>query len=143
MHTCMYIYICIYREWSPYWVQSALRPLLPYCTCPGWLWWWRSWWNEQILQGKAKYSEKTCPDATLSTKNPTCKTRARTRAAAVWSQWLTASAMARPFLKFTVCIADMHQLFSGICTRWEILGNFIWDKETALQLNVSVQELAL
>jgi hypothetical protein len=47
-------------------------------------------------QGKPKYSEKTCPDATLSTTNPTCQTRARTLAAAVGSQRLTASAMARP-----------------------------------------------
>jgi hypothetical protein len=33
----------------------------------GWLWEWIIWWNED-LQGK--YSEKTCPSATLST-NPT------------------------------------------------------------------------
>jgi hypothetical protein len=43
--------------------------LLAYCTCPGWLWEWGIWWNE--WQGKPKYSEKTCPDATLSTTNPT------------------------------------------------------------------------
>jgi hypothetical protein len=45
--------------------------LLAYCTstCPGWLWGWRIWWNE--WQGKPKYLEKTCPDATLSTTNPT------------------------------------------------------------------------
>jgi hypothetical protein len=43
--------------------------LLAYCTCPRWLWGWRIWWNE--WQGKLKYSEKTCPDATLSTTNPT------------------------------------------------------------------------
>jgi hypothetical protein len=42
---------------------------LAYCTCPGWLWRWRIWWNE--WQGKPKYSEKTCPDATLPTTNPT------------------------------------------------------------------------
>jgi hypothetical protein len=47
-------------------------------------------------QGKPKYSEKTCPGAILSTTNTTCQTRARTRAAAVGSQRLTASAMARP-----------------------------------------------
>jgi hypothetical protein len=35
------------------------------CTCPGWLWCWRIWWNED-WQGKPKYSEKTCPRATLS-----------------------------------------------------------------------------
>jgi hypothetical protein len=43
--------------------------LLAYCTCPGWLWGWRIWWNE--WQGKPKYSEKTSPDATLSPTNPT------------------------------------------------------------------------
>jgi hypothetical protein len=32
---------------------------------------WRNWWNED-WQGKPKYSEKTCPSATLSTTNPTC-----------------------------------------------------------------------
>jgi hypothetical protein len=42
---------------------------LAYCTWPGWLWGWRIWWNE--WQGKPKYSEKTCPGATLSTTNPT------------------------------------------------------------------------
>jgi hypothetical protein len=41
-------------------------------------------------QGKPEYSEKTCPSAILSTTNPTCQTRARTRAAAVGSQRLTA-----------------------------------------------------
>jgi hypothetical protein len=35
-----------------------------------WLWW-RSGWNERFWQGKPKYSEKTCPDATFSTTNPT------------------------------------------------------------------------
>jgi hypothetical protein len=43
--------------------------LLAYCTCPGWLWGWRIWWNE--WQGKPNYSEKTCPGATLSTTYPT------------------------------------------------------------------------
>jgi hypothetical protein len=30
---------------------------LAYCTCPGWLWWWRIWRNVD-WQGKLKYSEK-------------------------------------------------------------------------------------
>jgi hypothetical protein len=58
-------------------VKSKLGPLGSsatewpiYCTCPGWLWWWRIWWNED-WHGKPKYSEKTCPKATLSTTNPT------------------------------------------------------------------------
>jgi hypothetical protein len=45
--------------------------LLSYCACPGLLWRWRIIrWNED-WQGKPKYSEKTCPSATLSTTNPT------------------------------------------------------------------------
>jgi hypothetical protein len=54
--------------WSPIgsnWVHSALRPPMPYCASPGWLWWWRNWW-------KPKYSEKTCPSAAFFTTNPTC-----------------------------------------------------------------------
>jgi hypothetical protein len=51
------------------WVHSALRPPMPYCASPGWLWWW-NWWNDR--QGKPKYSEKTCPSAALSTTNPKC-----------------------------------------------------------------------
>jgi hypothetical protein len=43
---------------------------MAYCVCPGWLWWWRIWWNED-WQGKPKFSEKTCPSGTLSTTNPT------------------------------------------------------------------------
>jgi hypothetical protein len=43
------------------------------------------WWNED-WQGKPKYSEKTCPSATLSTTNP----HDQIRAAAVGSQRLTA-----------------------------------------------------
>jgi hypothetical protein len=42
----------------------------PTVACPGWLWWWRTWWDED-WQGKPKYSDKTCPSATLSTTNPT------------------------------------------------------------------------
>jgi hypothetical protein len=81
--------------WSPYWVHSALRLLLAYCTCPGWLWGWRIWWNEWFWHGKPKYWEKTFPDATLPIANLTCQTRPRTWAAAVGRQRLTASTMAR------------------------------------------------
>jgi hypothetical protein len=43
---------------------------MAYCACPGWLWWWRNWWNENWHR-KPKYSEKTCPNATLSTTSRT------------------------------------------------------------------------
>jgi hypothetical protein len=32
---------------------------------------WSNWWWNEDWQGKPKYSEKTCPSATLSTTNPT------------------------------------------------------------------------
>jgi hypothetical protein len=55
-------------------VQTGSTPhvghWMAYCTCLGWLWWWRIWWNED-WQGKPKYSEKTCPSPTLPTTNPT------------------------------------------------------------------------
>jgi hypothetical protein len=35
-----------------------------------WGWLWSNWWTED-WQGKPKYSDKTCPSATLSTTNPT------------------------------------------------------------------------
>jgi hypothetical protein len=28
--------------------------VLAYCTCPGWLWGWRSWWNEMCLVGETE-----------------------------------------------------------------------------------------
>jgi hypothetical protein len=69
---------------------------MAYCTSPGWLWWWRIWWNVD-LQGKPKYSEKTCPSTPLCPPQiPLDQNRARTRAAAVGSQRLTAWAMAWP-----------------------------------------------
>jgi hypothetical protein len=76
--------------------QLVARPLR---VCPGWLW--RSWGNGRFWQGKPKYSVKICPDATLSTTNPTCQIQSRTRAAAVGSQRLTASAMARSAQTYT------------------------------------------
>jgi hypothetical protein len=56
--------------WSPIGSTRHWGHQLAYCAGPGWLWWWRNWSND--WQGKPKYSEKTCPSATLSTKNPTC-----------------------------------------------------------------------
>jgi hypothetical protein len=64
------ILIQIVGGWSPDWVHWHVGHWMAYCTCPGWLWLWRIWWNED-WQGKSKYSEKTCPIATLATTNLT------------------------------------------------------------------------
>jgi hypothetical protein len=39
---------------------------------------WSNWWSERRLQGKPKYSEETCPGATLSTTKSHMTTRSRT-----------------------------------------------------------------
>jgi hypothetical protein len=75
------------------------------------LWGWRIWWNE--WQGKPKYSENTCPDATLSTINPTWPDPGSNPG----SQRLTASAMARPktLLVFLSTLLKISLLFPFVC----------------------------
>jgi hypothetical protein len=50
------------------WYFSHCWPIVPAPDDHSCLW--SSWWNED-WQGKPKYSEKTCPSATLSATNPT------------------------------------------------------------------------
>jgi hypothetical protein len=51
------------------WYVGHCWPIVP-APDNRWWWLWSSWWNED-WQGKPKYSERTCPSATLSTTNPT------------------------------------------------------------------------
>jgi hypothetical protein len=46
---------------------ATIRPIVPALDDRWWMW--SSRWNEN-WQGKPKYLEKTCPNASLSTKNP-------------------------------------------------------------------------
>jgi hypothetical protein len=93
--------------------------------------------NERFWQGKPKYSEKTCLDATLSTTNPTFRTRARTRAAAVGSQRLTASVMVLPKSpSYTSLISVAPGLLPSSSLPYRDLifglvlsGNEFWDSE--------------
>jgi hypothetical protein len=52
-----------------FWYCGHYWPIVP-APYDRWWWLWRNWWNKD-WQGKPKYSEKTCPSATLSTTNPT------------------------------------------------------------------------
>jgi hypothetical protein len=52
---------------SPLGTSATNWPIVP--ASDG-TWAWSNWWNEN-WQGKPKYSEKTCPSATLFTTNPT------------------------------------------------------------------------
>jgi hypothetical protein len=74
-----------------------------YCASTGWLCWWRNWWNDD-WQGTPKYSEKTCLSAALSTTNPTCSSRMRTRANVVGSQRQIVWSMARPTYLLSVYV---------------------------------------
>jgi hypothetical protein len=57
------------QETESTWYVGHCWPIVP---APDDRWWlWSNWWNE-YWQGKLKYSEKSCPSATLSTTNPTC-----------------------------------------------------------------------
>jgi hypothetical protein len=53
---------------SPLGMSATNWPIVPVPVDRWWMW--SSGWNKN-LQGKPKYSEKTCPSATLSTTNPT------------------------------------------------------------------------
>jgi hypothetical protein len=79
---------------SPFGTSATNLPIVPALdgSCS---WMWGSRWNEN-WQTKAKYSEKTCPSATLSPQIPHDLTWARTRSAEVGSRRLTAWAVARP-----------------------------------------------
>jgi hypothetical protein len=53
----------VHYYWGYYW------PIGPAPDDDGWWWVWSSRWND--WHGKPKYSEQTCPNATLSTTNAT------------------------------------------------------------------------
>jgi hypothetical protein len=73
---CLLLYTVRSTIFYSYWGQTESTwycghywPVVP-ATDDRWWWLWSNWWNED-WQGKRKYSEKTCPSATLSTRNPT------------------------------------------------------------------------
>jgi hypothetical protein len=53
---------------SPLGTAATNRPIVQ-APDVRWGWLWSNWWNED-WQGKPKYSEKSCPSATLSTTIP-------------------------------------------------------------------------
>jgi hypothetical protein len=63
---------------------------MAYGTCPGWLWWWRIWWNED-------WQGKPAPAPLCPPQIPLHQSRVWTWAAVVGSQRLTAWAMALPY----------------------------------------------
>jgi hypothetical protein len=65
--------------------------------------------SERRLQGKPKYSEKTCPSATLSHHNShMTRSGFEPRTAAVGSQRLTAGAMARPGVHLFISVFSVY-----------------------------------
>jgi hypothetical protein len=100
-------WVCVIQRFSRPWIRIRtvgggvqtgstrhVDHLLAYCTCPGWLWGWRIWWNED-WQGNRSTRRKTAPAPLCTPQIPFYQTRA----AAVGSQRLTAWAMARPRIR--------------------------------------------
>jgi hypothetical protein len=70
MYVCNLFFSSHSGEWSPSWVHSARRPLNGLLYPPRVIMMMENL-VEWRRQEKPKYSEKTCPSATLSTTNPT------------------------------------------------------------------------
>jgi hypothetical protein len=68
----MFLFFIFYYLWCLTEFTRYCGHYWPIVPAPDDTWWWlrSNWWNE-YWQGKPKYSEKTCPSATLSTTNPT------------------------------------------------------------------------
>jgi hypothetical protein len=67
-----HLYFCYYSYWGETestWYCSHYWPIVPAPDDRRW-WLWSNWWIEDWY-GNPKYSEKTCPSATLSTTNST------------------------------------------------------------------------
>jgi hypothetical protein len=119
------------RKWIVFCGGVRLNPLCtsatnwPILSAPVDIWRvWSSRWNEN-WQGKLKYSEETCPSATLFTTNPTWPDLGSNRASAVGSLRLTAWAMARPrkWNSMSVCIRHetfRHGAFKPVWTKFEV-----------------------
>jgi hypothetical protein len=110
--------ICIVRGGVQTGSTRHVGHLLAYCTCPGWLWSWRIWWIE--WQGKPKYSEKTCPGATLSTTNPTWPDPELNPGRRGGKPGLTASAMARPDLERDTVVCCAALTLSAWMFSWDV-----------------------
>jgi hypothetical protein len=99
--------------------------LLAYCTCPGWLWGRRIWWMNG--RGNRSTRRKPAPAPLCPPQIPLHQSRDWMRAAAVGSQWLTASAVARPFSRLTVkwlqSLTFKHQTFEMVAASagWSLL----------------------
>jgi hypothetical protein len=67
-NSSLYVLLVVLLFLLSTWYCGHYWPIVP-APDDRWWWLWSNWWNED-WQGKPKYSEKTCPNATLSTKNP-------------------------------------------------------------------------
>jgi hypothetical protein len=85
------------------------------------LWWLWSNSSNEHCQGKQKYSEKNCSVPFCPQQIPHDQTWARTRAAAMGSQWQTAWVMARLLFIFTYDFVSV--LVYIPCWRLELLSS--------------------
>jgi hypothetical protein len=103
------------------WVHLVLQPL----PAPDdrWWWLWSNCWNED-WQGKPKYSEKTCPNATLSTTNST------------WPDLVLNSGCCsgKPVTNsLTYCATSGYEVLTPL---WKVRSSGLWHHSSILLLNM-------
>jgi hypothetical protein len=97
---------------SPLGMSATNWPILP---VPDDRWWvWSSQWNDN-LQGKPKYSEKTCPSVTLSITNPTWTDLGSNSGSHGGSRRLTAWALTWPFSVYIGINKNVCSTVNDIC----------------------------
>jgi hypothetical protein len=97
------------------WAHSERRPLLAYCTSPGWLWGWRRFCGMKIGRGNRNTRRKRATAPLCPPKIPLDQNRARTRATAVRS---------RPLEEY---LSIPQNSFLPFIERWRNLLNKVWN----------------
>jgi hypothetical protein len=100
---------------SPNWVHSVRRPLLAYCDYED-----GESGGMKIGRGNQSTRRKPTPAPLCPPRIPLDQTRARTRAAAVGNQRLTAWAMARPFGHWVNLRAHLHLVTNQLTNSMEL-----------------------
>jgi hypothetical protein len=94
------------------------------------------WWN-QDWQGNPKYSEKTCPSATLSTTNPTRLDpglNSGRRGGKPATNRLSYGATSQPFRSYLISCRSSTSSFNNICTNitYHLLYVPLWPTHSVL-----------
>jgi hypothetical protein len=96
---------------------------LAYCTSPGW-WWWCGRIGGKIGRGSLRARKGSAPVPLCPPQIPHGLTLARTRSAAIGSQWLTAWPTAWPYCTILTSVQGMRSVQITVaeqCKAWTVL----------------------